>query len=116
MTKFTFQGMMCLAGFAYSCMVVSSFSRAQSRVLSMGFADDINTYVMISGVWLSAFSLGNFVGPTLAGCLVQTEGFRMTTGIFFGLYTVMIIIDLCEAFHLYRKDRIREQYELLDGE
>ena len=45
----TFQGMMSLAGFAYSCMVVSSFSRAQRRVLDMGFADDINTYVMISG-------------------------------------------------------------------
>ena len=43
------QGMMSLAGFAYSCMVVSSFSRAQKRVLDMGFADDINTYVMISG-------------------------------------------------------------------
>ena len=41
--------MMALAGVAYSCMVVSSFSRAQTRVLEMGFADDINTYVMISG-------------------------------------------------------------------
>jgi len=30
--KSLIQGMMCLAGFAYSCMVVSSFSRAQSRV------------------------------------------------------------------------------------
>ena len=40
---------MALAGFAYSCMVVSSFSRAQNRVLQMGYADDINTYVMISG-------------------------------------------------------------------
>ena len=105
---------MCLAGFAYSCMVVSSFSRAQTRVLSMGFADDINTYVMISGVWLSAFSLGNFVGPTLAGCLVQTEGFRMTTLIFFCLYAAMIVIDLMEAFHLYRKDRIRQQYDSLE--
>ena len=46
------QGMMSLAGFAYSCMVVSSFSRAQKRVLDMGFADDINTYVMISGKFI----------------------------------------------------------------
>ena len=44
---------MALAGFAYSCMVVSSFSRAQRRVLDMGFADDINTYVMISGEFLN---------------------------------------------------------------
>merc|ERR1712018_948636 len=37
-------GMMGLAGFAHSCMVVSTFSRAQRQVLDMGFADDINTY------------------------------------------------------------------------
>ena len=42
---------MALAGFAYSCMVVSSFSRVQKQVLDMGFADDINTKVMISGMF-----------------------------------------------------------------
>ena len=41
--------MMGLAGLSYASLVVSSFSRAQNRVLQMGFADDINTYVMISG-------------------------------------------------------------------
>ena len=43
---------MACAGIAYACLVVSSFSRAQRRVLEMGFADDINTYVMISGEML----------------------------------------------------------------
>ena len=107
---------MALAGFAYSCMVVSSFSRAQSRVLSLGYQDDINTYVMISGVWLSAFSLGNFVGPTIAGCLVQTEGFRTTTLIFFALYCIMILMDTFEAFLNWRRNsRYRQEYERLDG-
>ena len=49
-----YQGMMALAGLSYASIVVSSFSRAQNRVLQMGFADDINTYVMISGKkWIS---------------------------------------------------------------
>ena len=47
-----FQGMMALAGLSYASIVVSSFARAQNRVLQMGFADDMNTYVMISGVKL----------------------------------------------------------------
>lgn len=111
--KSLIQGMMALAGIAYSCMVVSSFSRAQVRVLQLGFADDINTYVMISGVWLSAFSLGNFVGPTIAGCLVQTQGFRMTTLVFFVLYALMILVDVCEYIHTVKRDRIRDQYENL---
>ena len=45
----TIQGMMALAGFAYSALVCSTFSRAQKQVIEMGFLDDINTYVMISG-------------------------------------------------------------------
>ena len=124
---------MALAGIAYSCMVVSSFSRAQSRVLQLGYADDTNTHTMISGMiiqlffcftclqysrfiiglWLSAFSLGNFVGPTIAGCLVQTEGFRVTTLVFFGLYSLMILIDIGEHIHTLRRNRIRDQYETL---
>ena len=41
--------MMVLGGFAYSLHVCSSFSRAQNKVIAMGYADDINTYIMISG-------------------------------------------------------------------
>ena len=37
----------------------------------------------IIGIWLSAFSLGNCVGPTFAGFLVQSAGFPSTTIIFF---------------------------------
>ena len=54
-----------------------------------------------TGIWLSAFSLGNFVGPTIAGALVETEGFRNTTLIFFFLYLVMLLLDIFEA--VYRK-------------
>ena len=74
------------------------------------------------GVWLSAFSLGNFVGPTIAGFLVDslsTEedpdlGFRETTLVFFILYAFMILVDIFEAMHTARRDRIRDQYENLD--
>jgi len=113
------QGMMALAGFAYSCMVVSSFSRAQQKVLDMGYPNDMNTSTMISGVWLSAFSLGNFVGPTIAGILVQTESFRTTTLIFFCLYIVMVIVDSIEAILNCRRSPMfdrRSQYESLEND
>jgi MFS family permease len=66
------------------------------------------------GIWLSAFSLGNFVGPTIAGVLVQTQGFRATTMVFFVLYAVMIVIDLMEAVRTSRRGRIQSQYENLE--
>ena len=56
---------MALAGFAYSCMVVSSFSRAQQKVLDMGYPNDMNTSTMISGtfkIYLETFAI-NFLKP-----------------------------------------------------
>ena len=59
--------MMALAGIAYASLVVSSFSRAQKRVLEMGFADDIHTYVMISGEFVFAGNKQLFFGPSEKG-------------------------------------------------
>jgi len=105
------RGMMALAGVAYASLVVSSFSRAQKKVLEMGFEDGINTSTMISGIWLSAFSLGNFVGPTIAGALVQTEGFKRTTLMFFALYAIMIFIDIVDIVLTRMKQKRRNRYD-----
>lgn len=63
------------------------------------------------GIWLSAFSLGNFVGPTIAGALVETEGFRNTTLIFFSLYLVMLILDTFEGLFRFIQERRQRQYQ-----
>ena len=65
----------------------------------------------ITGIWLSAFSLGNFVGPTIAGALVQTEGFRNTTLIFFALYLIMLILDIFEGIYRKIQERRHTQYQ-----
>ena len=52
------------------------------------------------GFWLSSFSFGNFIGPTVAGCLVRLQGFRMTTLVFFGLYCVIIVLDIFQYIRI----------------
>ena len=55
--------------------------------------------------------MGNFVGPTIAGCLVDylstvedpDLGFRETTLMFFVLYAIMILVDIFEAMHTFRR-------------
>ena len=49
---------------------------------------------------MSAFALGNFVGPTLAGFIVQNAGFPNTTLLFFCLYAVMLVIDALSVIHV----------------
>ena len=44
-------GILVLGGVGYAFVMVSTFSRAQSEVLKKGFSDDIETYLMISGIF-----------------------------------------------------------------
>ena len=37
----------------------------------------------------------------------------MTTLVFFVLYALMILVDVCEYIHTVKRDRIRDQYENL---
>ena len=39
-------------------------------------------HAVISGIWTSAFALGNFIGPTFGGLLVDAYGFEITTTVF----------------------------------
>ena len=41
---------MALAGLAYGSIQASSFCRAQNKVRTFGYANDTNTFVMISGI------------------------------------------------------------------
>ena len=43
------QGMTVLVGFGYALVAVPSFGRAQSAALSLGYSEDLNTYIMITG-------------------------------------------------------------------
>ena len=55
---------------------------------------------LVVGIWMSAFALGNFVGPTLAGFIVQNAGFPNTTLLFFCLYAVMLVIDALSVIYV----------------
>ena len=43
------QGMAGLLGFGYASIVVSSYGRSQKAAMKLGYNDDIDTYIVISG-------------------------------------------------------------------
>ena len=71
---------MAVCGIAYGSMVVSSFSRASKKVLEMGFADDINTKVLVSGQYIKNLRgflpifYSSSVYPTRLDCILQGLG------------------------------------------
>ena len=44
------QGTIGIVGFGYALVMVSTFGRAQGAALRKGFKDDIDTYLLISGM------------------------------------------------------------------
>ena len=100
----------------YGAVMVSTFGRAQGAALRMGFAQDIETYLLISGMWSTSFYLGNFLGPTIAGFLVDAYGFRSASVVFFSLFVIITFVDLSELFYNIKMKRHRgsEAYDQLE--
>ena len=49
-------------------------------------------------MWTSMYYLGNFVGPTFGGILVDYYGFRATTVLVFCSYCLSVTVDLIDLF------------------
>jgi MFS family permease len=68
------------------------------------------------GMWSTSFYLGNFLGPTIAGFLVEAWGFRQATVLFFSLFLVMIFVDIIELLYNIKQNKkaTNTEYAQLD--
>lgn len=63
-------------GLGMSAQLVASFTDALRTSIAYGFPNNLETYGLISGLWTSTFALGAFIGPSVAGILLDNIGFR----------------------------------------
>ncbi|XP_065334517.1 MFS-type transporter SLC18B1-like [Cloeon dipterum] len=104
-------------GTGLALMLVSCFIDAIKSSVSAGFSDSLATYGLISGLWASSFSLGAFIGPSLAGFLFDRVGFAKATYFVLGtqlfVFTVMLIFVCC-----YRRNNTKTEMLLqsVDGD
>ena len=54
-------------------------------------------------MWSASFYIGNFIGPTVAGFLVDAYGFKWTTMVFFGMYGFILLVDIFELTYNVKK-------------
>ena len=76
-------------GIGFAAILVSGFSLAHSEAVTRGFPDNLNTYALISSLWTATFALGAFVGPSVAGVLVDHFSFG---------WSVAFLADTCIIF------------------
>lgn len=88
------RGLVCLVGVGFALVMVSTFSRAQTAPIRLGYRKDLSTYLLMSGLWSGTLYLGGFLGPTVAGLMVDAFGFRTTTILYWALYLLAIVVDV----------------------
>ena len=79
---------MVLLGLGTAALLVASFSGAQKAAMEANKLSEDDLHAAISGIWTSAFALGNFIGPAFGGLLVDGYNFETTTTVFQVYYNI----------------------------
>ena len=85
-----------LMGISFGSVMVTSMGRVQKTVANLGFDQDWHTDLLICGMWSTVFYFSNFLGPSVAGVLVENFGFRHTSSAFPVIYMVNLLIQMAE--------------------
>ena len=61
-----------LQGAGSAMVVVATYSWClRSTLAATDLPETVSTFSLVSGLWTSAFALGNFAGPSLAGVIYE---------------------------------------------
>ena len=82
-----------LIGVGTAATLTATFALTQKHALLVLPNEEEDNSSIISGLWTSAFALGNFIGPTIGGPLVYYLGFSGTTPVLQVWAGIMLILD-----------------------
>ncbi|XP_058803073.1 MFS-type transporter SLC18B1-like [Phymastichus coffea] len=88
-------------GLGMAAQLVASFTDALRIAIANGLPNNLDTYGLISGLWTSTFALGAFIGPSVAGILYDSIGFRQASMFIVILHFIVgvaafIFVSCCE--------------------
>ena len=115
------EGGLALLGVGTAATLTATFALTQKHAVRRLPDLDEDGSSVISSLWTSAFALGNFLGPTVGGLLVDWLNFAGSTPILQIWAVLMLITDISVLFWLSknplvsrRKGPQRELYTMLE--
>ncbi|XP_052085589.1 MFS-type transporter SLC18B1-like isoform X2 [Mytilus californianus] len=79
-----------VSGIGSSLALVPTFDIYVSIAEELGFDDDLGMYGIVAGLWGSFYALGDFLGPTIGGTLLDIYGFPFCCTITAGACLFMV--------------------------
>ncbi|CAG7827380.1 unnamed protein product, partial [Allacma fusca] len=71
-----------------------------------GYSDDLSTYGVIAGIWSSMYSLGEVIGPSLGGFLLENYGFPVCSTVMAAMCAVTSVVVLLYFLSFHPKSEI----------
>ena len=81
-------------GFGSSAVLVASFGSAQRSAVESGIPESLEVQAVVSGLFTSAFALGNFFGPTVSGVMYDTIGFDWNCLVLQAVAVAVLLLSL----------------------
>jgi MFS family permease len=85
---------MVIMGFAYAVAFIPTFECILDLAIEKGFADNVKTYSLVSGLWSSMYSLGEVSGPLFGGLFVDVFDFRHGVTVMAGFSFIAVSFPL----------------------
>jgi len=80
-----------LFGVGSSAELVATFSGSLAAAHKAGFPQDLSTSGLISGIYVSSFALGSFMGPSVGGIAIDYLGFKWTSQILVAMHVFLAV-------------------------
>lgn len=81
--------------------LVGGYTGSIRAALDGGLPDNIVTYGLVSGLWSTAYYLGDFLGPTITGVMIEYFGFGWSSTVILSLHFLVVLIILCYIYYRF---------------
>ncbi|XP_018321088.1 MFS-type transporter SLC18B1-like [Agrilus planipennis] len=81
-------------GISVALALLPTFQCVLKGALASGFSESLATYSIVAGIWSSVYSLGEVVGPSVGGILLQYYGFPTAATVMAAMTFLVLIPTL----------------------
>ncbi|KAL3281190.1 hypothetical protein HHI36_004407 [Cryptolaemus montrouzieri] len=76
---------LCLLGVSVALTLLPTFRGILTSAMDAGHKESLGTYSVVAGLWSCLYSLGEVIGPSMGGILLQYYGFPLLSTVMAGI-------------------------------
>ncbi|XP_046392956.1 MFS-type transporter SLC18B1-like [Ischnura elegans] len=83
-----------ILGVAVALTLLPTFQGVLDNAIEGGCREDLGTYSLVAGIWSCMYSLGEVIGPTFGGVLVEHYGFPLCSTIMAAMTFLLAVVTI----------------------